>query len=338
MTLDEVMAAQKANKAFAIGAYQFIPSTLEIAVKAAKLPGGLPFSPETQDWLAAVLLLGGKRPALAAYLSGKSDDMAAAQLDLAKEWASIPGPDGRGVYDGDSAGNRAHIQMEATQAALKAARAGLAGGTMATIKPAPPARPNAAPVIARPKHTNPLAGVPYYSQRDSAQASQRDRTCFSSACAMLLETLKPGTLKGANGDDQYLAVVQRFGDTTSHAAQIKALATYGIKARMRYDCTFDTIEEQINRGYPVPCGYLHRGPVDRPNGSGHWLTVYGINRTHLTVHDPWGEPNLLTGATVNSDGRALKFTRANFGQRWMVEPVGGAYRYAPGNGWAIYVD
>jgi hypothetical protein len=97
--------------------------------------------------LAAVLLLGGKRPALAAYLSGKSDDMAAAQLDLAKEWASIPGPDGRGVYDGDSAGNRAHIQMEATQAALKAARAGLAGGTMATIKPAPPARPNAAAKI-----------------------------------------------------------------------------------------------------------------------------------------------------------------------------------------------
>jgi hypothetical protein len=206
--------------------------------------------------------------------------------------------------------------------------------------PAAPAKPAAAPApaIARPAHTNPLAGVPYYSQRDSAQVSQRDRTCFSSACAMLLEALKPGTLKGANGDDQYLAVVQRFGDTTSHVAQIKALAHFGIKARMRYDCTFDTIEEQINRGYPIPCGYLHRGPVDRPNGSGHWLTVYGINRTHLTVHDPWGEPNLLTGATVNSNGRGLKFTRANFGQRWMVEPVGGAYRYAPGNGWAIYVD
>jgi hypothetical protein len=40
--------------------------------------------------------------------------------------------------------------------------------------------------------SNPLV-VPYYSQRDSAQLSQRDRTCFSSSCAMLLETLKPGT-------------------------------------------------------------------------------------------------------------------------------------------------
>ena len=28
---------------------------------------------------------------------------------------------------------------------------------------------------------------------------------------MLLETIRPGTLKGANGDDQYLAVVQHLG-------------------------------------------------------------------------------------------------------------------------------
>jgi hypothetical protein len=46
---------------------------------------------------------------------------------------------------------------------------------------------------------------------------------------MLLEALRPGTLKGANGDDQYLAVVQRLGvadheqrisgDTTDASAQ-----------------------------------------------------------------------------------------------------------------------
>jgi hypothetical protein len=51
--------------------------------------------------------------------------------------------------------------------------------------------------------------VPRFQERDSAQLFQRDRTCFSSSCAMLLEAIKPGTLKGANGDDQYLAVVQR---------------------------------------------------------------------------------------------------------------------------------
>ena len=52
-------------------------------------------------------------------------------------------------------------------------------------------------------HPNPLVGVPGFQQRDSAQLAQRDRTCFSLSCAMLLEAIKPGALQGANGDDQY---------------------------------------------------------------------------------------------------------------------------------------
>ncbi|MCS5692598.1 hypothetical protein NZK33_11450 [Cyanobium sp. FGCU-6] len=67
------------------------------------------------------------------------------------------------------------------------------------VETKPPAAVQAPAVL---RHPNPLMGVPRYSQRDSAQLSQRDRTCFSSSCAMLLETIKPGTLMGANGDDQ----------------------------------------------------------------------------------------------------------------------------------------
>ena len=186
---------------------------------------------------------------------------------------------------------------------------------------------------------NPLVGVPRLGQRDSAQIAQRDRSCFSSSCAMLLEALKPGTLKGPNGDDQYLAVVQRFGDTTDANAQIKALAHYGVTARLVQNADFQLIEEQINRGIPVPCGYIHRGPVQWPTGSGHWLIVYGHTSSHVVVNDPWGEPDLIHGTTLKANGMALKFSRANFGYRWMVEPIGGgAYRYAPGKGWAVVVD
>jgi GH24 family phage-related lysozyme (muramidase) len=189
------------------------------------------------------------------------------------------------------------------------------------------------------RHPNPLVGVPRYSQRDSVQLSQRDRTCFSSSCAMLLETIKPGTLQGANGDDQYLAVVQRFGDTTDASAQLRALAHYGVTARLVQNADFQLIEQQIARGFPVPCGYIHRGPVDRPTGSGHWLIVYGHTPTHVVVNDPWGEPDLIHGATLNANGMGLQFSRLNFGKRWMVEPIGGgAYRYAPGRGWSIVVD
>ena len=189
------------------------------------------------------------------------------------------------------------------------------------------------------RHPNPLVGVPRFSQRDSAQLGQRDRTCFSSSCAMLLETIKPGTLKGANGDDQYLAVVQRFGDTTDASAQLRALAHFGVTARLVQNADFQLIEQQISRGIPVPCGYIHRGPVDRPTGSGHWLIVYGHTPTHVVVNDPWGEPDLIHGTTLNAKGMGLSFSRLNFGKRWMVEPIGGgAYRYAPGKGWAVVVD
>jgi GH24 family phage-related lysozyme (muramidase) len=188
-------------------------------------------------------------------------------------------------------------------------------------------------------HPNPLPSVPRFKQRDSAQLAQRDRTCFSSSCAMLLEAIKPGTLQGANGDDQYLAVVQRFGDTTDANAQLCALAHFGVTARLVQNADFQLIEQQIARGIPVPCGYLHRGPVDRPTGSGHWLIVYGHTPTQVVVNDPWGEPDLIHGTTLNANGMGLRFSRQNFGKRWMVEPIGGgAFRYAPGKGWAVLVD
>jgi hypothetical protein len=136
---------------------------------------------------------------------------------------------------------------------------------------------------------------------------------------MLLEALKPGTLPGANGDDQYLAVVQFNSDTTDTSAQLQALAHYGGTTRLVQTADFELIEEQNARGIPVPCGYIHRGPVVRRTASGHWL--------------------LVDGHTTNGNRMGLQYSRQNFGRRLMVEPIGGgAYRHAPGKGWAVVVD
>jgi hypothetical protein len=184
------------------------------------------------------------------------------------------------------------------------------------------------------RHGNPLS-VPWYSQLDSA-TNQGRRMCFSSSCAMLLAYLKPGTLIGPNGDDQYLERVMTFGDTTDSRAQVLALQSYGLKASFLQSANFETIEKQIDAGVPVPCGFIHRGPVDRPTGSGHWLIVIGYTETELIVHDPLGESNLVTGATINSIARYCKYSKKNFGKRWMVQAAGGgAYRYSPNKGWAI---
>jgi hypothetical protein len=172
---------------------------------------------------------------------------------------------------------------------------------------------------------NPLS-VPWFSQLDSS-TDQARRMCFSSCCAMLLAFLRPGALSGANGDDQYLQRVRRYGDTTDAAAQLQALASYGIEAEFTQKASFRTIEAQIAAGIPVPCGYLHRGPVERPTGGGHWLIVVGHTPTHLIVHDPFGEADLVSGATIGGTARFCHYSRRNFGRRWMVE--------GEGSGWAV---
>ncbi len=172
---------------------------------------------------------------------------------------------------------------------------------------------------------NPLP-VPWFAQLDSATNEGR-RMCFSSSCAMLLAFLKPGVLTGPNGDDQYLARVHQFGDTTDPAAQIKALASYGITARFSKQASFSTLEQQIAAGVPIPCGYIHRGPVNSPEGGGHWLIVVGITPTHLIVHDPFGEADLVNGTTLGGIARFCRYSRRNFARRWMVE--------GKGTGWAV---
>ena len=172
--------------------------------------------------------------------------------------------------------------------------------------------------------------VPYYSQRDSATTSQAGRMCFSSSCAMLLQSLKPGTLKGANGDDQFLARVRQFGDTTEAAAQLQALASYGVKAKFLQNANWSTITAQIDRGIPVPIGILHHGPVTAPSGGGHWIIAIGYTPEAIIVHDPFGDLDLVRGGYLSSNGRQLKYSRRNLGPRWTGE--------GPSTGWAIIAE
>lgn len=173
--------------------------------------------------------------------------------------------------------------------------------------------------------SNPIQ-VRYFSQRDSATRHAL-RMCFSSSCAMLLEALKPGTLAGPNGDDAYLGRVLRYGDTTDAGAQLKALQSFGVQATFTQKATWRTVEQQIDKGIPVPLGFLHHGPASKPGGGGHWLCAIGYTADALIVHDPFGEIDLARGGYLNNWGARLRYSRKNFGPRWMVE--------GPGTGWAI---
>ena len=47
----------------------------------------------------------------------------------------------------------------------------------------------------------------------------------------------------------------------------------------------------------------------------------------MIVHDPLGEADLVTGTTLGGTARFCRYSRQNFGKRWMVE--------GDGSGWAV---
>lgn len=122
MTIGQVEAMQARGGVFAVGAYQFTPGVLARARRDAGLPANAPMSPENQTRMFWGLATGGKRPALAAYLKGESNDLNAAHEDLAAEWAAVQRPNGRGRYDGDKGGNHASLSAARVRQALIEAR------------------------------------------------------------------------------------------------------------------------------------------------------------------------------------------------------------------------
>ena len=122
-TIGEMEQMQADGDVFAVGAYQFTPNVLTEARVYSGLSKDDIMTPENQDRLFwGMLLSGRKRPSLAAYLTGQSDDLNAAHEDLALEFAAIQGPDGKGMYDNDKAGNYATIDANLVRESLIAAR------------------------------------------------------------------------------------------------------------------------------------------------------------------------------------------------------------------------
>jgi hypothetical protein len=155
--------------------------------------------------------------------------------------------------------------------------------------------------------------VPFYPQTDNYRDAQR--TCNSSACAMVLEYFKPGTLQGAKGDDAYVQKVFAIGDTTDHTVQTKVLEGYGIKSRFSYNLGFADLDRELAAGRPVVIGIYHRGTLSNPTG-GHMVTVIGKRGEDYVVNDPYGSLNDgYTGPVTNGKGAVYK--KSDLTHRWL---------------------
>ncbi len=168
--------------------------------------------------------------------------------------------------------------------------------------------------------------VPYFSQRYNKSGTGY-RECFSSSIAMIASFLMPEKIKS---DDQWNAIRSKYGDTTDVQAQLRALQSVGLKGNFRTDGTVEDIKKEIQQGRPVAVGWLHKGPVSSPQGSGHWSVVVGYTADKKLIHnDPYGEAALVEGGYVNSKGAAIKYSEKNWLPRWEVE--------GRGSGWYVTV-
>lgn len=177
-----------------------------------------------------------------------------------------------------------------------------------------PTTPAVAPKPLAPKF--PL-NVPYFAQNDS-KTNQGMRMCQSSAIAMRIKQIDARAIVD---DDDYLRLVNRFGDTVSQAAHQKALNHLGFKHRFRQNGSQVDLLSLLDQGVAVPIGVLHKGPVSNPSGGGHWITLIGYDATHFWCHDPFGEMNVVNGNYVTnrvSSGRAIRYTRKNLMKRWLI--------------------
>lgn len=166
--------------------------------------------------------------------------------------------------------------------------------------------------IEQPK-TSIRLSVPYYPQTDNYRDASR--TCNSSSCAMCLEYLKPGTLKGPTGDDAYIRKVFSIGDTTDHSVQTKVLSQYGVNSEFRYNLSFSDIDNELASSRPVVIGILHRGTLSAPTG-GHMVVVIGKTEYgDYIVNDPYGSLNDgYTGSVYNGKGAVYK--KSELYRRW----------------------
>ena len=134
--------------------------------------------------------------------------------------------------------------------------------------------------------------VPYFSQLNNEQTffGPGLRQCNTTSNAMLADYLLKGELTQkakhqgySEPESVYMRLVDKYGDTTDHTAQTKALADLGIASYFSYTLSAKDVLMSLKAGIPVVVGFAYKG-------SGHICVIVGHNPTQKVwlVHDPYG--------------------------------------------------
>jgi hypothetical protein len=134
--------------------------------------------------------------------------------------------------------------------------------------------------------------VKYSSQLDNDTAifGSGSRQCNTTTHSMLADYLLKGELSQqaqAQGfrepESVYMRVVGKYGDTTDHGAQTKALAELGIESYFSYSLSAKDLLQSLENNVPVGVGFAYKS-------SGHICLIVGHDpdKQQWLVHDPYG--------------------------------------------------
>lgn len=116
------------------------------------------------------------------------------------------------------------------------------------------------------------------------------RQCNTTSNTMLADFLLKGELTRqakAQGypepESVYMRLVQKYGDTTDHGAQTKALRDLGIESYFSYSLSPKDVLTSLQQGIPVVVGFAYKS-------SGHICVIVGYDPSNQDwlVHDPYG--------------------------------------------------
>lgn len=164
-----------------------------------------------------------------------------------------------------------------------------------------------------------LLPVRYQTQRVNRQDFYR--ICNSVVSFMAIRYFFPNTALTLNN---YINIVNKYGDTTSNTAQTLAMKEVGLQSSFHTNFSFADLNLELEQKRPVALGILHRGTVNSPTGGGHWILCIGVTKDRQTYicHDPWG--NINTGYS-DTNGESVRISRRTLQARWQV--------HGASNGW-----
>jgi len=126
------------------------------------------------------------------------------------------------------------------------------------------------------------------------------RQCNTTSNTMLADFLLKGELskqaqqaKMSEPESFYMRLVRKYGDTTDHGAQTKALKELGIDSYFSYTLSAKDLLTSLRANIPIVVGFAYKS-------SGHICVIVGHDpvKKEWLIHDPYGTRH---GASSNYD-------------------------------------